>query len=150
MTTWWINQGRSYANEFGLQIVFAGTDGRQMMHHLVLGEMEVGDTTLHYASGFLRAIGFVTDSAVTKLRPYEEPPITKDNGFEVGVKYFELSNRIPIATFPSGRVGAGPFDRNGRVKQGYAFKVASEWSESLRNAFLAKWPVGSPWNSING
>jgi len=115
---WWVNQGRSYADEFGRRIVFAGTDGRKIQHHLVLGEMEVGDVTLHYVSGYLRRHrSRLPASATTAKRPYTRADSSGRYRVPRWVKYFPLKRRIPLAEVPGHRVAAGPFDRNGKVKQ---------------------------------
>jgi len=144
-TVWWVNQGRSFAPELSRQIVFAGTEGRTLHHHQVLREMRIGDVTLHYVKGLLRAVGTVQEEAISAMRPYVQPLIPPDMGFQVGVTYFTLATPIPKSEFPGRRVGAGPFDRNGVVKLGYCYAVLPDWSEELRRAFATRWPRGSLW-----
>jgi MoxR-like ATPase len=144
---WWVNQGRSYSAERDCWIVFAGTDRadrRVIAHHHVLAEMRPGDVTVHYAGGAVRAIGVVHSGAVRTRRPHG-PASTRDIGYAVRVEYFALDDAVPLADLPDDRRDAGPFDRNGNVRQGYCFSVAAPFAASLRAALADRWPPGAPW-----
>ena len=145
--SWWINQGRSFNDEEAGWVVFAGTDrpdGRVIAHHHALAEVTVGDVTVHYASGVVRAIGAVHAAAVRCGRPYG-PRASRDVGLAVRVEYFVLDEPLTFAELPGERPAAGPFDRNGAVRQGYCFKLSDTWAETLRTQYQPRWPAGSPW-----
>jgi hypothetical protein len=144
---WWVNQRWSYPAEMTAGVVFAGTDhDRTYPHHEVLAEMNPGDVTLHYAKKVLRAIGVVEAPAIHCRRPY--PAEKRTLGLSVEVTYFELPVPIPIDDLPDDRLGAGPFDRNGRVKQGYCFPVTESWAAALRSARW--WPRGHHGELLDG
>ena len=143
---WWMNQGGTFDSEAAAWIVFAGPlrDGRVVSHHESLTGMRPGDVTLHYVAGSLRAIGTVHAPAVRCRRPYG-PPAEREVGLGVRVEYFPLDAPVALVDLPSDRQAAGPFDRNGAVRQGYCFVVSAPWATSLRETLADQWPSGSPW-----
>ena len=84
---WWVNQGKSHANEQSAGIVFASSGGAQVEHHLNVRRMRPGDVVLHYWNSSVAALGQVLTSAVDANRPYELNG-ERDQGWLVRVDYF--------------------------------------------------------------
>ena len=150
-TTWWVNQGKTYAEERDGQIVWAPVLQKNQIaagHHSALAQMKTGDVVIHYSKGAVRAIGQVIAEAIGKPNPF----VRKDNeweidGREVGVRYFELDTAISLTEISDLPIGQGPFNRNGGVNQGYMFELPEVWVPSLRTQFASRWPSGSPWGT---
>jgi hypothetical protein len=148
-TTWWVNQGKTYSEERDAGIVWAPVLQKNQIaasHHSALAEMKIGDLVVHYSKGAVRAIGQVTTESLSKKNPF----VRIDNewetdGREVGVKYFELSNPVPLTSIKRIPLGEGPFNRNGGVTQGYMYRLPDYWAQDFRGQFVGQWPEGSPW-----
>ncbi len=141
---WWVNQGQSFDEERDAGIVFAGSAGPQVAHHLNLGRMRPGDVLLHYRRGAIVAVGETVTEAVHATRPYG-PVEERDEGWLTRVEYFPLSNPVPLADLPERDGGEGPFNSVGGVKQGYMFALDPEFAAAVQERFLDRWPAGSPW-----
>jgi hypothetical protein len=142
---WWVNQGKSHANEQSAGIVFASSGGAQVEHHLNVRRMRPGDVVLHYWNSSVAALGQVLTSAVDANRPYELNG-ERDQGWLVRVDYFPLRSPIGSAELPVRPPRVGPFDRDGRVKFGYLYEVDRAYAGTLRERFADRWPEGSPWS----
>lgn len=148
-TTWWVNQGTTYVDARNSGHVWAPLlqkNGHAASHHAVLGEMAIGDVVIHYSNGSIRAIGLVKGEAEIKPRPTHHPEKEwEGDGRQVAVEYFELDNPIPLATIKRIPSGAGPFNRNGSINQGYMYRLPDRWARDIREQFIGRWPEQSPW-----
>ena len=140
---WWVNQGLSYEQELDAGIVFAGSGGPQVAHHLNVARMQPGDVVLHYRRGLLVALGEAFAPPVQANRPYGDP-FERDDGWLTRVEYFPLDQPIPLADLPE-RSALGPFNVAGGVKQGYLFALDRTFGDETRDSFRDRWPAGSPW-----
>lgn len=142
---WWVCQGRSYDDEHQAGVVFAGSGGPQVAHHLNVSRMRRGDVVLHYRKGWLVALGEVVAAPVQAQRPYNAAAV-RDEGWLTRVEYFPLESPIPLAELPPRDGGEGPFGKAGTVKQGYLFPVDLGYAGEVRASFAVRWPPGSPWS----
>lgn len=149
--TWWVNQGKTYSEERDAGIVWAPVLQKNQIaasHHSVLAEMKIGDVVVHYSKGAVRAIGQVIAESLSKKNPFVRIDNEwETNGREVGVKYFEISNPIPLTTIKRIPLGEGPFNKNGGVTQGYMYRLPDYWAQDFRSQFVGQWPEGSPWGN---
>lgn len=124
---WWVNQGDSLDNERAGGYIWApvkGRDGRSVVHWESLKETQEDDLVLHHAKGILRYVSQVISQAVKT---------NDDNGVErylVRVNYYELIPPIPYENFVDRlaklRIEQGPTDRNGKLNQGYLFRLTPD------------------------
>ena len=124
---WWVNQGATYRQEQQGGYVWAPKltkSGRPVAHHVAVSLLRQGQQIVHYASGVIRAIGYVVKAPESVQKPNE---LTSDawevDGYGCQVSYRTLATPIPRAEVPNRVPTVGPFDVNGDVKQGYLFKV---------------------------
>ncbi len=141
---WWVNQGKAFEQEFAAGMVFAGSGGRQVMHHRNVARMRPGDVVLHYYRGAVVAIGEAAADPVQATRPWG-PPAERDTGWLTRVDYFRLTVPVPLAELPKRDGSEGPFTRTGVVRQGYLFALNAEFAAAVRDRFADRWPPGSPW-----
>jgi len=94
-----VNQGRSYEGERAAGIVFAGTGGPQVSHHLNVGRMTTGDVVVHYRRGEVLAFSEVVTDQVRAERPYG-PHADRDQGWLTRVEYFPLDGPIALGDLP--------------------------------------------------
>jgi 5-methylcytosine-specific restriction protein B len=146
----WVNQGGSYDKAKQGPYLWAPLESRAgtvLQHHASVGRLEPGDLLINYANGQIRAVGRVTHSPEHKPLPYPEENASPDQlGNLVRFEIFELQEPIHLSTIPEAlrvREG-GPFDVNGRPKQGYLFYLTNTFVTELRRLFSAQWPSGSP------
>ncbi len=143
---WWVYQGQSYEAERTAGIVFAGSGGAQLGHHLNVGRMCLGDVVLHYRRGQVLALGEVVGQPETATRPYDSAT-ERDEGSATRIEYFPLTAPIALNELPERTGREGPFTKDGGAKQGYLFSVDGEYAEKVRTGFSDRWPPGSPWAS---
>jgi MoxR-like ATPase len=148
-TTWWVNQGTTYAEARDAGHVWAPLlqkNGHAASHHSVLAEMQIGDSVIHYSNGAVRALGLVTSRAEVKPRPVRHPEKEwEGEGRQVSVRYFEFSNPIPLSSIKRIPAGEGPFNRNGSINQGYMYRLPEYWAKDFYKQFADRWPVGNIW-----
>ncbi|MGY1637890.1 AAA family ATPase [Geodermatophilus sp. SYSU D00742] len=141
---WWVNQGQSFDAECSAGIVFAGSGGPQVAHHLNVRRVRPGDVVLHYRQGAIVALGDVVTEGVDASRPYG-PATERGEGWLARVEYFPLSDPVSLASLPERDGSEGPFNAAGGVKQGYLFPLDAGFAATVRNRFADRWPAGSPW-----
>ncbi len=125
---WWVNQGVSYDDERRAGIVFAGSGGAQVAHHVNVGRMRPGEVVLHYPRGDLVALGeVVADPEAGRRRPYGALD-QRDVGWLTHVEYFPLDRPVRLRELPERDGDEGPFTRDGAVKQGYLFPVDPDYA----------------------
>ena len=146
---WWVNQGTTYEEARDLGHVWAPLvqkNGIPASHHSILKDLKIGDVVIHYARGFIRALGEVQSEAAIMRRPVKHSKKDwGDDGRQVEVTYFEIERPIQIDEIKEIPVGYGPFNRNGGVNQGYMYSISQEWADSLKDQFGVRWPHESPW-----
>jgi hypothetical protein len=137
---WWVCQGKTYAAERDLGIMWApkeGAGGSTREYWRALENARVGDITLHYANGNIRARSSVTNEAVDAPGPHELGDGWAGDGWLVRADYDELSTPISLSQIPEQwRIQeGGPFTKNGDVQQGYFFKLSDEFVAKLAQRF---------------
>ena len=146
-TTWWVNQGTTYAEARDSGHVWAPLlqkNGHAASHHSVLADMQIGDSVIHYSNGAVRAVGLVTSRAEVKPRPVHHPEKEwEGEGRQVSVRYFEISNPIQLSSIKRIPAGEGPFNRNGSINQGYMYRLPEYWAKDFYKQFSDRWPEGS-------
>lgn len=147
----WVNQGDSYEPELEGGFVWApqrSKDGKALAHHVNVSKLEIGDLIFHYANSAVRAVSKVIAAPVEAERPASLPAqewIT--SGFIAKVQYHTLPNPIRLDEIPSDwrTADAGPFDRNGGVKQQYLNPLSAEFVDKMLQKFAGRLP-----NVFNG
>src|SRR5207245_10000479 len=97
-----------------------------------------GDRILHYANGFVRALGTATDEPQRAARPdaLADGPWSNE-GFCLRVSYHELEAPIGLADIAQEwRVYQGaPFTKAGGVRQGYFYPLSETFVQRLAGRF---------------
>ena len=133
---WWVCQGTSWGPESRggyLWAPKANDKGHTREFWTNLTKAKVGDVVFHYAEGEIRGVSRVTRPAQESLRPGGTTILWGDDGWMVEVQIDEIVPRIRLAEVPiSARSeDAGPFDRNGAVKQGYLWALREQEGAEL-------------------
>jgi hypothetical protein len=137
MTTWWVNQGRTFEGELPRAYLFAplrDKTGRQLDHWEAMTDLRPGDTVIHYAKGEVRAVSSVKTAAIRATRPV---PLT-ESWFNTGrIAHVEVQNAtvpIPLESIPRALRAVephGPFDVRGGVRQAYLFPVSRRFASAF-------------------
>jgi hypothetical protein len=94
-----------------------------------------GDVIFNYAAGHLCAVSVAFGPEELAVRPVDLPSQWPNEGRLVRVEMTDIAPPIALETIPeAGRLGepkVGPFDRRGKVKQGYLFPVSEGLGEDL-------------------
>lgn len=147
---WWVNQGATFAAERADGIVWApltNKAGHPLTHHVNVSRLRVGDAIIHYANGSIRAIGEVERPPIEAPRPDSLPANEWSHmGYLCPVRYFDIELPIGKAELGDCPATAGPFDRDGGVKQVYLVELDPAYAEHLESVFAPRWPVGSPFH----
>lgn len=123
---WWVNQAVSYSEERDGGFVRAdqrAKDGRKMPSWSNVMKLKEGQLVLHYANQRIVAVGTVHGD------PRETPEsVDADQGpgYLCPIDYRELETPIPSSEFPPELLAAAPFDKNGKVNQGYLYPITDE------------------------
>jgi 5-methylcytosine-specific restriction protein B len=141
-SVWWVNQGASFrrASEGGyLWAPKVDRQGRGRRDWDALTEVRPGDVVLNYADGKIRGVSSVERQAYDSSRPAPEDAASWENdGRRLDVVFRALADPIALADIPvDWRVAEpnGPFDRNGRVKQGYLFALSDDFTTRMVQRF---------------
>jgi MoxR-like ATPase len=138
---WWVNQGTSYARARRGGYLWAP---KLTKHGLPRPDWDSltlarrNDLVISYASGSIRAVSTVHAEAFDAVRPApEDEKAWAEDGRRLSVEYRELENRIDLSAIPADwRVEeGGPFDRNGKVKQGYFYELSAPFISKLAQRF---------------
>ena len=153
---WWVNQGGTYELQREGGYLFASSasgSGREVPSWEALKDFQPGDVVLHYAQGFVRALGVVTSAAESSHHPEGEQggaEVNADLGYRVGVDYHDLGEPIPLDDIPLDLRDPkkGPFTKgeksHGGVQQGYAYPLTNGFVRDFRKSFLDRLPF-DPW-----
>lgn len=140
MTTWWVNQGRTFKVELPDQYLFAplrDKRGRQLDHWESMTQLRPGDTVIHYAKGEVRAVSRVGTVARRSQRPHPLPERWFNDGRIADVAISPATTHIERDDIPQAlRLGEqnGPFTADGQVRQIYLLPL----SEKFASTFFAK------------
>lgn len=148
---YWVNEGKSFVAERSDPYLFARkTDagGGTPAHWARIRDLEPGDVVVHYANGVVRALSRVRERG-TEWRRSDE---AGDEGWRVGIEFWLLPTPIDVAGAfgpETVRLAAqldaerGPFDKNGKVKQGYLWDFTEDALSVLRGLSPDKdsWPA---------
>ncbi|MGB2569279.1 hypothetical protein ACPFP2_12620 [Micromonospora citrea] len=145
---WWVNQGQTYNQERKAGILWAPKvqkNGVEPLHWQSMLDVRPGDVILHYAKG-VRAFSVVATAAVDAHRPGDLPKDMWDrDGRTVRTTYSEAAKAVALdELLLDDRLKepqAGPFDRAGKVKQGYLFPLSKAFGESFTAAFGVRFPA---------
>ncbi|MFD6691323.1 hypothetical protein [Micromonospora aurantiaca (nom. illeg.)] len=145
---WWVNQGQTYPQERKAGILWAPKvqkNGVQPLHWQSMLDVRAGDVILHYAKG-VRALSVVATAAVDAHRPGDLPEDMWDrDGRMIRTTYNEAANAVALDEMLLDErlrePQAGPFDRAGKVKQGYLFPLSKTFGESFTATFGDRFPA---------
>jgi 5-methylcytosine-specific restriction protein B len=146
----WVNQGGSYEQAKQGPYLWAPLQSRAgtvLSHHAAVGELEPDDLLINYAQGQIKAVGRVTNPPQQEAIPYPAEDVPPDRlGHLVKFQIFELTSPIPLEAIPENlrKREGGPFDINGKPKQGYLFSLTESFIGELGRTFQDRWPEGSP------
>lgn len=149
---WWVNQGRTYQQERAAGILWApkvGRHGRSFPHWDAMRDVRPGDVIVHYASGAVRAVSTAATAAIDARRPVDLPEDLWDGeGRMVRAIYRDAAAPIPLADIPADLISHepsdGPFDRDGRVKQGYLYPLSDKLGQRLAEELKSDSPASGP------
>ncbi len=149
---WWVNQGRTYAQERKGGYIWApqkGKDGQEIFHHINVSRVKAGDVTFHYVDGNILAVSIAEEDAVSAPKPAELPTeLWNREGYMVRVKYFDLEqpvSRDAIRTELRAALGnesKTPFTKAGSVNQGYLFALPKRFVLETIEQFPQLLPPG--------
>ncbi|WP_435586240.1 hypothetical protein, partial [Micromonospora aurantiaca (nom. illeg.)] len=108
-------------------------------------DVRPGDLVLHYAKG-VRAISVGATAAIDAHRPGDLPEDMGDHdGRMIRTTYSEAANAVALDELlldeRLSEPQAGPFDRAGKVKQGYLFPLSKTFGESFTATFRDRFPA---------
>lgn len=149
----WVNQGKTFDAERAAGQLFArqkAADGSAPAHWARLERLTPGDVVVHYVSGEIRALSRVRSTAAFAAR---SGSAGSEQGLLAEVEYWTLPSPVDIETVfadADARSVAcpdperGPFERKGKVKQGYLWDFTEE-GLALINAASADRESWPPW-----
>lgn len=147
LSFWWVNQGQTYKEERDNEFLWAPQKSKQgipLPHHVGLVKPKVGDIVFCYSSMEIKSIGIVQEEAVEAPKPSVIATHNwEEDGYLVKLKYFDIDPSIKKNDIPiEWRLEeAGPFDRNGNLKQGYFFELTEGFARKLFNLFNERFPT---------
>ncbi len=137
MKFWWVNMGQKYKPQREGGFMWAPLTnkiGNQVGHYSELANAEVGDVVIVYGKPEIKSIGIVSEKAKVEQKPAS---LADENWNEKGnlvkLDYYDLEQWIPKDSIPSPwrSEDAGPFDRNGNLKQGYFYPVSEDFMKKF-------------------
>lgn len=139
---WWVNQGASYKEERDRGYVWAPTHtkaGFSVSHHTDVAKLRPGQLVISYSDRFIRAIGVVAGEPYEATRPAGlSQDLWTDNGILCPIDWAVLDHPIARTDIPDRDAAAGPFDRDGNVKQGYLYRVADRHTLPLLEFLISR------------
>jgi hypothetical protein len=140
MSYWWVNQGDSFEEARTLGALWAPLEdkgGKKQPSWESLDLVKQGDIVFHFAKKMVRGISLVTgESRVAEIRIRDRGQ-WQDLGREIEVEAQDFDFKINLDEIPLElRIGSEsgidtPFDKNGKVKQGYLFKLPQAGAQFL-------------------
>ena len=140
MSYWWVNQGDSFEEARELGALWAPLEdkgGNKQPSWESLDQVKQGDVVFHFAKKMVRGISLVTsESRIAEIRIRDRGQ-WQDLGREIEVEAQDFDFTIDLDEIPlEFRVGSEsgidtPFDKNGKVKQGYLFKLPQQGAQFL-------------------
>lgn len=129
VTLWWVNQKKTWRDEFERGVLWAPLltrQGRNVAHWHRMAEVATGDAILHNVGGVV-AWSRVSRPAEESARPYDAEEWTlagralhvETTLLDVPIAYTDIPRDLRSSGFSS------PFTQAGGVKQGYLFEVPS-------------------------
>lgn len=142
MSYWWVNQGDSFEEARKLGALWAPLEdkgGNKQPSWESLDQVKQGDVVFHFAKKMVRGISLVTSgSRIAEIRIRDRGQ-WQDLGREIEVEAQDFDFTIDLDEIPLQlRIGSEsgidtPFDKNGKVKQGYLFKLPPQGAQFLLN-----------------
>ena len=140
MSYWWVNQGDSFEEARKLGALWAplkDKGGNKQPSWESLDLVKQGDVVFHFAKKMVRGISLVTsESRIAEIRIRDRGQ-WQDLGREIEVEAQDFDFTIDLDEIPLElRTGSEsgidtPFDKNGKVKQGYLFKLHQSGAQFL-------------------
>jgi hypothetical protein len=140
MSYWWVNQGDSFEEARKLGSLWAPLEdkgGNKQPSWESLDQVKQGDVVFHFAKKMVRGISLVTsESRIAEIRIRDRGQ-WQDLGREIEVEAQDFDFTINLDEIPLElRIGSEsgidtPFDKNGKVKQGYLFKLPQAGAQFL-------------------
>lgn len=143
VTYWWVNQGDTFEAAQKLGVLWAPKldgGGRPQGHWDSLTHTRVGDIVFHYSQTKLRGVSQVVSPCRDAQISSEYLEKWDQDGREVKVQPqdfdFEIAlDEIPLEIRTAISEGTNtPFDKNGKVKQGYLFQLTPPMAEAIIKA----------------
>lgn len=137
MRYWWVNQRTSFAQERDAEILWAPQrteNGHRRSHWQTMLDVRPNDVVFHYQGQCIQAISNVTTAAIESGRPASLPRQWAHDGWRISSAYRTLARPIPLGELPDqDRLSTlgGPFNKSGRVNQGYLFPLESDYGTKL-------------------
>ena len=138
---WWVNQGGSH--QYGvpggyLWAALQSKSGRAVPHFQRMVDLQVGDKVFNYWDRQIQGISTVTEEAVYSQIPAEQDSQNlQTEGRLVRVEVGILDDPVSLGDIPVEwrQEERGPFDRNGKVNQGFLFPVSLDFITKLSGHF---------------
>jgi hypothetical protein len=140
MSYWWVNQGDSFEEARKLGALWAPLEdksGHKQPSWDSLDLVKQGDLVFHFAKKKIRGLSLVTsESRIAEIRIRDRGQ-WQSLGREIEVEAQDFDFTIDLDEIPLElRVGSEtgvetPFDKNGKVKQGYLFKLSQAGAQFL-------------------
>lgn len=139
-----MNQGKRGDQVQDLFASLADRRGKAPAHWLNVSRVRRGDVVLHYFDQAIQGISTVDRNPTIAPRPQD--PDAPDGRF-AKVRFIQLERPIPREDVPMPwrLAERGPFNKHGKVNQGYLYELSDEFAERVRTEFWNRWPAGSPW-----
>lgn len=137
LSYWWVNQGSTYEYERTGGYIWAPqktSGGKVLSFHTRLRDLRKGDIIFHYANGKLRATSEVVEETIEATPPSDSIYGSPDRlGLLAKLNYRDLPVPIDLKDIPLRlrTKKGGPFDKNGKVKEGYLFGLEQNLAEWL-------------------
>jgi MoxR-like ATPase len=133
-TFWWVNQGKTYADELAGGFVWApqaDKNGKQQFHWSNVSRIRSADVLFHYANGNVRAVSLARSSGREGQRPSGLPSEPWNSlGWIADCEYSELAKPLALEQVADSlrklKLSAGPINSTGKVNQGYLFRLSEE------------------------
>jgi 5-methylcytosine-specific restriction enzyme B len=144
---WWVNQGKSAKLQTAGGFLWSpksDKNGIPLSHHNDIKYAKPGDIIFAYSNSAIRSICIVEKKSEDKQKPssFSDHKNWEAEGNYLKVTFYSLNSIIGKTDIPEDwRINeAGPFDRNGNVKQGYFYKISNSFSSKLLKEFKERVP----------
>lgn len=145
---WWVNQGRTFADELGegfLWCSMVDRGGRTPWHWRTITSVRVNDLVVHYARGQVHAVSSVRHPMREAPRPVDPPKDPRQQpGWLVDVRVTPLVEPIALVEIPLSmrqHQAQRMFTQAGTVRQIYLAPIGNTWFSEFVRIFAARLPA---------